>query len=245
MRYIRACSKAARPFEWKYSDVQRRIKPCQARGIRMSSESVSVFAKLKEHGLLLQTDANLPNVCALVAGAPVRGSWWAHPRSHEIFRVSCGLAEHPDVLVIKLVSSKVTYVHRALWPYVVTIGRARAAWQLESLSRAALELLEEVDGTPVQTARGFAKPASELKKFPGPLCALRPGELARAPASQFAELRPQRRCQQEPFECGPDLLAATRIGHQARITHYFRQRRNIRRKDRDTGRHRLPHGQTE
>jgi hypothetical protein len=26
----------------------------------MSSESVSVFAKLKEHGLLLQTDANLP-----------------------------------------------------------------------------------------------------------------------------------------------------------------------------------------
>jgi hypothetical protein len=25
----------------------------------MSSESVSVFAKLKEHGLLLQTDANL------------------------------------------------------------------------------------------------------------------------------------------------------------------------------------------
>jgi len=39
----------------------------------MSSESVSVFAKLKEHGLLLQTDANLPNVCALVAGAPVRG----------------------------------------------------------------------------------------------------------------------------------------------------------------------------
>jgi transposase len=28
MRYIRAYSKTARPFEWKYSDVQRRIKPC-------------------------------------------------------------------------------------------------------------------------------------------------------------------------------------------------------------------------
>jgi hypothetical protein len=36
----------------------------------MSSESVSVFAKLKEHGLLLQTDANLPNVCALVCLLP-------------------------------------------------------------------------------------------------------------------------------------------------------------------------------
>jgi transposase len=28
MRYIRAYSKTARPFRWKYSDVSRRIKPC-------------------------------------------------------------------------------------------------------------------------------------------------------------------------------------------------------------------------
>jgi len=127
-------------------------------------DSQRVLAALKRYGLLLQTDARLPNVCALVTGAPVRGSWWAHPRSHDIFRVSCDLTEHRDVLVIKLVSSKVTYVHRALWPYVVTIGRARAEWQLESLSRAALELLEEVDGAPVQTDRRSAKPASELEK---------------------------------------------------------------------------------
>jgi len=28
MRYIRAYSKTARPFQWKYSDVRRRIRPC-------------------------------------------------------------------------------------------------------------------------------------------------------------------------------------------------------------------------
>jgi transposase len=28
MRYIRAYSKTARPFKWKYSDVQKRMKPC-------------------------------------------------------------------------------------------------------------------------------------------------------------------------------------------------------------------------
>ena len=28
MRYIRAYSKTARPYKWKYSDVTRRIKPC-------------------------------------------------------------------------------------------------------------------------------------------------------------------------------------------------------------------------
>jgi hypothetical protein len=129
----------------------------------MSSESVSVFAKLKEHGLLLQTDANLPNVCALVAGAPVRGSWWAHPRSHEIFRVNCELAAHPDVLVTKLISGKITYLHRALWPAFVAIGRARKPWQIEHLSHDAHNLLAEVDRKPIQTDRRVSKPASELE----------------------------------------------------------------------------------
>jgi hypothetical protein len=40
----------------------------------VSSEFALVFSILKEHGLLLQTDANLPNVCASVAGAPVQGT---------------------------------------------------------------------------------------------------------------------------------------------------------------------------
>jgi hypothetical protein len=103
----------------------------------MPSESVSVFAKLKEHGLTTQTDANLANVCALVAGAPVRGSWWAHRRSHEIFGVTCELAEHPDVLVNKLISGKITYLHRALWPAFLAIGRARESWQIGLLSHNA------------------------------------------------------------------------------------------------------------
>ena len=129
----------------------------------MSSEFVPVFAKLKEHGLLLQTDANLANVCALVAGAPVRGSWWAHPRSHEIFRVTCELEEHPDVLVNNLISGKITYLHRALWPAFLAIGRARESWQIERLSHDASNLLVEVDRKPIQTDRRWNKPASELE----------------------------------------------------------------------------------
>jgi hypothetical protein len=129
----------------------------------MSSESLSVSAKLKEHGLLLQTDANLANICALVAGAPVHGSWWAHPRSHEIFRVTCELAEHPDVLVNKLISGKVTYLHRALWPAFLAIGRARESWQIERLSHDASNLLVEVDRKPIPTDRRWSKPASELE----------------------------------------------------------------------------------
>ena len=54
------------------------------RTYRMSSESSPVLTKLQEHGLLLQTDANLPNVCALVAGAPVRGHG-ARTRQSRVF----------------------------------------------------------------------------------------------------------------------------------------------------------------
>jgi hypothetical protein len=129
----------------------------------MSPESVPVIAKIKEHGLLLQTDANLPNVCALVAGAPVRGSWWAHPRSHEIFRLNCELAAHPDVLVNKLISGKITYLHRALWPAVIAIGRARESWQIEHLSNDARNLLVEVCRQPIRTDRRVSKWASELE----------------------------------------------------------------------------------
>ena len=129
----------------------------------MYSESVSVLTQQKEHGLLLQTDANLPNVCVLITGAPVRGSWWAHSRSHEIFRVNCELAAHPDVLVSKLISGKITYIHRALWPAVIAIGHARESWQTAHLSHDAHNLLAEVDRKPIRTDRRVSKPASELE----------------------------------------------------------------------------------
>ena len=121
--------------------------------------------ELKRHGVLLQTDAWLPNVCQLVAGAPVRGSWWAHPKSHEIFRVNCALADHPDVIVVKLISAKLTYVERALWSSVAAIGRPREAWQLQRLSPDARKLLKEVDRAPVETDSRMAKAASELEKL--------------------------------------------------------------------------------
>src|SRR5579872_4415844 len=129
----------------------------------MSSESRRVFAELKKHGLLLLADANLPNVCALVAGERVRGSWWAHPRAQAIFEVDGALADHSDVLMTKLLSGKVTYIHRALWPPVVAVGRAREPWQMRDLSHDARTLLADVDRRPVEPGRAMSKPASELE----------------------------------------------------------------------------------
>ena len=92
----------------------------------MPPASRRVLAQLKRHGLLLLNDKALPNLCALVVRERVRGSWWAHPQAQEIFDVYDALEDHPDVLISKLVSGKVTYVHRQFWPHVAAIGRARA-----------------------------------------------------------------------------------------------------------------------
>jgi hypothetical protein len=121
-----------------------------------------VFAALKKHGLLLLNDPAFPNLCRLVAGERVRGSWWAHPRAQEIFQVYDALEDHPDVLILKLVSEKFTYIHRTLWSQIVAVGRAREPWQLQGLSAVARKLLAAVDKAPVEPGREKAAAAREL-----------------------------------------------------------------------------------
>jgi hypothetical protein len=106
---------------------------------------VEIIAELEQHGLLLKTDSKLPNVCALVAGEAIRGSWWAHPRSHEIFHALADLAKNENVLVAKLVSGKDTFIHRSLWPAVVAVGSAREPWQTSRLDKESRALLAKVD----------------------------------------------------------------------------------------------------
>jgi len=120
-----------------------------------------ILEDLESTGLLLKTDPKLPNVCAMVAGGPVSGSWWAHPKSHEMFRVLCALAEHPDVMVTKLVSGKDTFVHRALWPCVLAIGMSREPWQMGALGAEDRDLLARVDQEGELTTSGRAAGALE------------------------------------------------------------------------------------
>jgi len=126
-----------------------------------------VFLQLHEFGFLLLTDPSLPSVSRFVADAPVRGSWWSHKNAQQIFAVSEMLEDHADVLIVKLISEKVTFVHRELWGHVYSIGVAREDWQLKDLTPGAKQLLETLD------AEGCLQ-TDKLKKF-GP----KPGEAAR------------------------------------------------------------------
>jgi hypothetical protein len=64
----------------------------------------------------------LKSLAERVAGEPIRGSWWSHPASHEIFAAIETVRKSPAVVATRLVNSKVTLIHRRLWPAVVRIA---------------------------------------------------------------------------------------------------------------------------
>ena len=111
----------------------------------LRKEFDKVFAPLQRDGLLMAWDSNLPSLTHLIAEEKIRGSWWSHARAHTIFNVAQMLEDHPDVMIVKLISGKVTYVHRELWNRIYSIGIAREDWQLKKLSANARQLLEALD----------------------------------------------------------------------------------------------------
>jgi hypothetical protein len=111
----------------------------------LKKQFAEVFQQLEKFGLLLLSDSNLPNVATLVAGEKVSGSWWSHKAAQRIFAVSELLEDHSDVLIMKLVSKKVTFVHRELWGHIYSIGVAREDWQLKKLPTVAKQLLKALD----------------------------------------------------------------------------------------------------
>ena len=88
----------------------------------MTPRQASAF--VRKHGVVLESATGpVPSVAAAVAGGPIRGSWWAHPRSHEIFEVTQSIRDLDEVLVCRLVNGKITFVHRRLWSALVCAAK--------------------------------------------------------------------------------------------------------------------------
>ena len=48
------------------------------------------------HGVVLESASGpVPSLVAVAVGAPVRGSWWGHPQSHQIFKLTPRRARIP------------------------------------------------------------------------------------------------------------------------------------------------------
>ncbi|HZL99335.1 MAG TPA: hypothetical protein VFD43_03695, partial [Planctomycetota bacterium] len=150
------------------------------------------LAFVREHGLVLESGRGrpasrgrpaLPSLAEAIAGAPIRGSWWAHPESHAIFRLLGAVRGSEDVLACRLVDGKVTLVHRRLWPALVAAAPRLAAGRLAAIRerhtpggrhvvestpfprwvpagiRAAARALDADQALAALAAAGFAAPA--------------------------------------------------------------------------------------
>ena len=89
------------------------------------------LAFVREHGVILASaKGTVPRLTEAIAGEPISGSWWAHPKSHRIFAILGSVSDSDQVLVCRLINGKVTLVHRRLWPALVRIASRLAPEQI-------------------------------------------------------------------------------------------------------------------
>jgi len=95
----------------------------------MNAEAAMSF--VRKHGVVLQSGkGSAPRLTEAIAGEPIKGSWWAHPKSHQIFAILQRLDDSPDILVCRFLGGRVTYIHRRLWPAIVKLASHFQADQL-------------------------------------------------------------------------------------------------------------------
>ena len=81
------------------------------------------LAFIRKHGVVLEAaQGPIPSLAEAIAGERVRGSWWSHPKSQQIFAVTRAVRDSDDVLVCRLIQGKITFVHRRLWPALVRVA---------------------------------------------------------------------------------------------------------------------------
>lgn len=96
-------------------------------------------------GLLLLSDPQLPSLVSLITGESVGGSWWGHPQGNLIYNTMNALAEDPDILMVKFLNKKVTFVARKNWEPLLVIATSEGDWQLKKVSKSTRRLLDTIE----------------------------------------------------------------------------------------------------
>ena len=94
----------------------------------------AAIAFVKEHGVVLESGSgSVPSLAETIAGEPILGSWWGHPKGRAIFRATRAIRDSADVLVCRLIDGKITYVHRRLWPALVRMADVIGPKRLDAI----------------------------------------------------------------------------------------------------------------
>ena len=91
------------------------------------------IAFVQKHGVVLESaNGPVPSLVQAIIGGNIKGSWWAHPRGKEIFQITRAVRDSNQIFVCRLISLKVTLVHRRLWPALV---RCAAHFRTDQISQ--------------------------------------------------------------------------------------------------------------
>ena len=80
--------------------------------------------------VLVSAKGSVPRLAEYIGGAPIKGSWWAHPQAHAIFALINVLADSEQVVICRMIEGRLTMVHRRLWPSLVRAASHFAPAQL-------------------------------------------------------------------------------------------------------------------
>jgi hypothetical protein len=111
--------------------------------------SAQALAFVAHHGIVCEAARRgaIPSLVDAIAGAPVRGSWWSHPKAKLIFQLTRAMRDAPEICVCRLVDGKITFVHRRLWPALAHVAsrlpRERLARVREIHSASGRHVIEE------------------------------------------------------------------------------------------------------
>jgi len=124
---------------------------------------------VKDRGIVLESGHGpVPNLAEMIAGVPIRGSWWGHAKGQEIWKITRALREAREILVCRLVDGKVSYVHRRLWPALIKLTRRIHPDRLAAIHEAHLPSgSHEVRTTPFSdwVPREVMDEAGNLEEF--------------------------------------------------------------------------------
>jgi hypothetical protein len=129
------------------------------------NDGAAVVDAVAQSGLLFLSDPKRRNAIQILTGEFPRGSWWSHPAAHRIYAVLQEVEAHPDLLSAKLLSGKVTFVHRRLWPALLALVAAnpREPWQVRDLSAGAAQWLAKLDEA-IASSSPVAQPSRTIMK---------------------------------------------------------------------------------
>src|SRR2546430_17459564 len=165
---------------------KRSVSPSRsAPGTNMTAEDAMAF--VREQGVVLVSGKGaVPRLTEAIVGGPIKGSWWGHPKSHQIFAILQAVTHSKEILVCRFVDGKVTLVHRRLWPALVRIAARFRPDQLAQVreehlpsGQHATRLVPFSKWGPIEV-RKEAESISE----PEALAALGPWTLVADPSSQ-------------------------------------------------------------